>query len=138
MPARFGGFPLGLPVKVQAPGVVGTYLAHPSPKENLALSPTTTLSLPTLHLKLYFYEAQALWGCCVPLPSPGPALPMTGSLSSQMWMNVSLGDTTVTATLPASMSLGVSAARASQAGWGMASNAMVSAWGQEVSTEQLR
>lgn len=50
---------------------------------------------------------------------------------------MSLGDTAVTATPPASMFLGVSAAGASQAGWGMDSNATVSAQGQEVWGEQL-
>lgn len=138
MPVGFSGFPLGLWVKVEMPGVVATYLAQPSPQEALTLSPTAVLSLPTLHSKPYFYEAQALWGCCVLLSSPGSAHPVTGSLFSQMWTNVSLGDTAVTATPPASTSPGVSAAGASQAGWGMASNAMVSAWGQEVWEEQLR
>ena len=94
-------------------------------------------SVPALPPKPYFFEAQASRGCCVLLLSPGPAPPVTGSLPSQTWTNVRLGDTAVTAMPPASTSPGASPAGASRAGRGMASSATVSARGRQVQAEQL-
>lgn len=87
---------------VEVPGLMD---GHTCSALSFSLSPT---------LKALFLQGPGLVG--VLCPSLGPASTVTGSLSSQMWTNVSLDDIAMMAIPPASTSSGVSAASASQAG----------------------
>lgn len=87
---------------MEVPGLMG---GHTCSALSFILSPT---------LKALFLQGTGLVG--VLCPSLGPAPTVIGSLSSQMWVNVSLDDIAVMAIPPASTSSGVSAAGASQAG----------------------